>query len=394
MNGEPTPSRRARLALDAAAAGRRAARALDRAADAPPVPGELFVLRETAAFAVEWLVVERHGSDHDRLFVVPADTNPLLGGDDWTVSGDAAAGPLSLRCGFGLWLPASRLEGRLRVGAVTPASLAQAARWCAAVRGAGRAGGDPEYEDWVEATIAPAHAAVAAAVGAEPAAVAAPAVPAVRAATVMAAQPGVAAGRRRRWLIVAAAAVPLVAVLGLGGALLRQSDLADRLRAERNALQSELRRPAPGAPLPAGGGGAAVQEDVLLNPPLVSLRDEVLRGQGARVVFDSAPRRLVLLACEPRPGGVFPEYLLEIRDDATGRLQWSGGGLRLDAASGLVTVGLRQRLLPAGRYEIRLDGLRAGRRERAGTYFLEVEAAAAAPGTAPPPPPAIPAPSP
>lgn len=98
----------------------------------------------------------------------------------------------------------------------------------------------------------------------------------------------------------------------------------------------------------------------------------------------------MLLAIEPRPGGSFAEYRLEIRDRRTGGVIWSGGGLHLDPASRLVMVGIRQRLLPAGRYEIRLEGLRAGRRDPAGSYSLEIESGAAAgpaAASAPAPPP-------
>ncbi|HLX10428.1 MAG TPA: hypothetical protein VKY89_21445, partial [Thermoanaerobaculia bacterium] len=137
MTAESIAARRARLARAAAVAAGRAAGALDREGGGEPAPGDLYVLREAAAFAVEWLVIERDAGDPQRLFVVPADTNPLLGGDDCALTGDAAIGPLSLRCGCGVWLDAGRLAAAARVGAVAPESLALAARWCAAVRGTG-----------------------------------------------------------------------------------------------------------------------------------------------------------------------------------------------------------------------------------------------------------------
>src|SRR5579864_2019973 len=73
MTGEPIADRRARLARAAAAAAGRAAGALGREVAREPAPGDLFVLPEAAAFAVEWLVIERAAEDRERLLVVPAD---------------------------------------------------------------------------------------------------------------------------------------------------------------------------------------------------------------------------------------------------------------------------------------------------------------------------------
>jgi hypothetical protein len=392
MTHDPTAARRARLARAAAAAAGRVAGVLAKTSGAPAAPGDLFVLRETAGLAVEWLVVERDPADRERLYVVPADTNPLLGGNDWAIAGDPATGPLSLRCGFGLWLPAGRLAPELRVGSISPDDMARTARWCGAMRetgadGAGEAraglagaaatwstaGGDPDYEDWLDDVIAPARAAVAAAAVVAAAIGRPPRMPAQR-------------QRRRRlyWLALAASLLLALALgLGLDGALRRETSLANRLRAEREALRGELRRSAPPAvaalPAPAASPQEnAVDGDVLLNPPLVALQSEVMRGQGEKVRLDPAPRRLVLLAAEPRRGSSFPEYRLEILDRRTGRRVWSGGGLHLDPSSGLVMIAIRQRLLPAGLYEIHLDGLRAGSAARAGSYALEVEIGAPA----------------
>ncbi len=412
MTDDSTAARRARLARAAAAAAGRVAGALAGTSGAPAAPGDLFVLRETAGLAVEWLVVERDPADRERLYLVPADTNPLLGGNDWAIAGDPATGPLSLRCGFGLWLPAGRLAPELRVGSIAPEDLARTARWCGAMRetgadGAGvfdqdpgdgyalsqaragvdgtaatwgTAGDDPDYEDWLDDVIAPARAAVAAA--------------AVELDAGVGRHPRMPAQRRRRrrlyWLALAASLLLALALgLGLEGALRRETSLANRLRAEREALRGELRPPAPPAvarlPAPAASPqGNATDGDVLLNPPLVALQSEVMRGQAEKVRLDPAPRRLVLLAAEPRRGSSFPEYRLEILDRRTGRRVWSGGGLHLDPSSGLVMIAIRQRLLPAGLYEIRLDGLRAGSAARAGSYALEVEIGAPA---GPPPSP-------
>ncbi len=130
-------------------------------------PGELLVLRQAAEFPLEWAVVARSAAGDRRLLVVPADTNPSAGADDLLVPPRAAGGPLSLRCGFAVWLPEELLGQGERTGTLEREDLARIERRLAAIA-AGESGddplgleaeGDPDYIDWIGATVAPAVAA-------------------------------------------------------------------------------------------------------------------------------------------------------------------------------------------------------------------------------------------
>jgi hypothetical protein len=396
MSDDPSRARHERLASEAIAAGKQAAAALERAGGRQAGPGDLFVVRETAEFPVEWLVVESARRDPRLLYLVPADTNPLLGSADWAIAAGPATGPLALRCRYGVWLDASHLDPALHAGRLAPEALAPAARRCAAIRdgspaAAGAAAGspaggdaddDPEYEDWLAEVVAPARGAIAAFAGTP-------------------AGEGFRLWRWRwrrpwRWQLVAAS-LSLVLALALGAALSREARQVRLLRGELSAMRAALgRQPQPG---PVNGAGpppaaAATEGDVIPNLPLVYLHPETLRGGAEKLRVEAGPQRLVVLAIEPAPCGACKEYRLEIRNQRTGRLVWRGSGLHLDPASGLVEVGVRQRLLPPGVYELRLDGFGgvrsqggqgAARAVPAGRYSLEVEAEAA-PTTAAPVP--------
>ncbi len=150
------------------------------AAQAPPAvaPGDLFVLRETADYAVEWAIVARDARDPARLRAVPADTHPATGSADVRVPARAAAGPLNLRCAHAVWLPEDLLDLRLRSGALDPTDRALAERRLAEIESdRGIAGSsplgvetdrDPEYIEWIAEVVAPAAEALRAAVAARP----------------------------------------------------------------------------------------------------------------------------------------------------------------------------------------------------------------------------------
>lgn len=160
------PQRQEALRLSTAEALRGGASA-PPSSNGHPLPGALFAFPETADLAVEWavLAVEEDG----RLLVVPADTNPLRGSSDVTVADTAAAGPLSLRCAFGLSLPAGAFATGRRTGALAPGDVETACCKRQAVAAGPLRGdslgrevdADPEYEDWVEDILTPAHDALA-----------------------------------------------------------------------------------------------------------------------------------------------------------------------------------------------------------------------------------------
>jgi hypothetical protein len=131
-------------------------------------PGELFVLRQMAQFPLEWAVVARDAGDPALLLVVPADTLPETGSADVRLPARATAGPLSLRCGFPVWVPADFLLQGVRSGRLADTDLARARRLLDELE-QGRPTGspleqqtedDPEYIDWMVGTVAQAAAAL------------------------------------------------------------------------------------------------------------------------------------------------------------------------------------------------------------------------------------------
>lgn len=182
-----------------------------------PAPGDLYVLRETADFPVEWAILEQDPAATDLWLAVPADTNPLRGpGDLWLGAGEPG-GPLCLRCRFAVRLPRDLFERGRRTGAVAPEATERAVtvhhdheRGALAPDPLGEeVTVDPEYGDWERAVLAAARAAAASA--ARRVETAAPATQ----------PPG------RRPLLALAAALALVA-LGLGAWALQLRQELDR----------------------------------------------------------------------------------------------------------------------------------------------------------------------
>lgn len=135
---------------------------------APAALGELFVLRQLAQFPLEWAVVERSAEDPALLLVVPADTLPETGSADVRLPARAESGPLSLRCGYPVWVPEDLLRQGVRSGRLADPDLARARRLLDDIE-QGRPTGtplehetedDPEYIDWIVGTVAQAAAAL------------------------------------------------------------------------------------------------------------------------------------------------------------------------------------------------------------------------------------------
>jgi hypothetical protein len=127
------------------------------------------VFRAPAAIGVQWAVLLAHPDDPALLFAVPADDNPLAGTGDLDVPAVAACGPLTLRCGHGLWIPAADLAREPHTGFLEEEYLQQARQLLARLTAAGvestpaqqDVDDDPEYEEWLE-QIEAAREAVAA----------------------------------------------------------------------------------------------------------------------------------------------------------------------------------------------------------------------------------------
>lgn len=141
---------------------------LDARRGAPPAPGDLFVLPETAELPVEWAILDRDPGPPERLLAVPADANPLAGSADVEVPAGEPGGPLSLRCRHGVWTEPAAFDPKRRTGVLAPAAVEEARRrWREIERGEPSASSlalevdvDPEYQDWLADTLAPARTAL------------------------------------------------------------------------------------------------------------------------------------------------------------------------------------------------------------------------------------------
>ena len=83
----------------------------------PVHAGDLLVVSADATI-IHWLVVKPHPDDPHLLFTVPADDNPEVGPADVAVTEEHACGPLTLRCGSGLWIESNFLDPKQRAGRV------------------------------------------------------------------------------------------------------------------------------------------------------------------------------------------------------------------------------------------------------------------------------------
>lgn len=130
-----------------------------------PAPGDLFLLPAAADLPVEWAVLDRRPGAAGEVLTVLADTCPLVGSADVAVPAGAPGGPLSLRCGFGLWLPAAAFDPALRTGLLAQDAVAEGlARWRRIEAGhvtgsplAEEVDADPEYQDWIREVLRPAR---------------------------------------------------------------------------------------------------------------------------------------------------------------------------------------------------------------------------------------------
>ena len=153
-------------AVDAYADGRAE---LDRRSDEPPRPGDLYVVAQATEEPLEWLVVDTESAGRDRLLVVPADPQSLVGSADVAVADDEPGGPLALRCGHGAEIDVALLDAEMRTGSVADETLDRVRdKRQQLADGQLRASteqvetdADPEYAMWIEDVVAPARAALA-----------------------------------------------------------------------------------------------------------------------------------------------------------------------------------------------------------------------------------------
>ncbi|HEX6899897.1 MAG TPA: hypothetical protein VF789_09290 [Thermoanaerobaculia bacterium] len=129
----------------------------------PAGTGQVLALPELDEPRLAWAVLRR---EEEKLLLVAADVNPLVGSGD--VAATAATGPvaspLTLRCRFAVWVSERESGPAALLGILPLEELARAdARWQAVTEG--RPAGtfseqeteeDPEYQDWIEDVVRPA----------------------------------------------------------------------------------------------------------------------------------------------------------------------------------------------------------------------------------------------
>ena len=378
---------RQRLRRQTGEAGRRhaaVAAEIARRIDRPPEPGDLFVLSETAEHSVEWAILDRDPADPRRLLAVPADASSLIGSADVAVPEDLPSAPLSLRCGYSVWLDAEAFDPEMRTGFLEPETLERARRKRDLVERGVATGsvlerevdGEAEYREWL-AVLERARAA----------APERPAEPEQESAETS----GIVLPFRRPWHrlsmsgpLAAAASVLLVVTLGLGGRLVRvtsdhevvvaeQRDELARLEQERRRLaedhrqdlarlQDEQQRTAREHRQRIAKLEASTRPKAMTNLPLIILAAGQLRGDGDRIEVapDASHLMLILQVDDPE---VYSRYRLDLREQASKRRVWRDSGLEASRLSEL-TVLLPRSLVPDGQYELRLYGLREGRAEK------------------------------
>lgn len=124
-------------------------------AGGPPALGDLYAFAETAAEGIEWALVLQNLDDPDLWFAVPFDQYPQVGTWDVEVSELTDAGPGTLRCGRGIWVPVDDLETSDRSGFLEPTDVRAAQeRLAAMVEGTAveprwHVDDDPDYEEWL-----------------------------------------------------------------------------------------------------------------------------------------------------------------------------------------------------------------------------------------------------
>lgn len=350
----------------------------------PISPGQLLLLSEIVEPRVAWAVLRRDAKDGDAVLLVPVDTNPLVGSGDVAVT-VPALGALSLRCGLASWRHERHL-GTFRVlGSLLLTDLSRAdSRWQALTAGhpvgslsEQERDADPEYQDWIEGVVRPAHERLSASPDAAALETPPPA-PLPRPTT-----PGPAPlPSWARW-----AAVLAFLGLGLASGLFwwRQSRQIEKLRVAAEQLESEHRLAITGLEaeraalesryrerLAAAGAdrerliaehqaqvealetriGALRRATDLRNPVFAALdSDDVVRGW-AEVEVGPEASHVVLQIVVHDPEGT--HFRIVVLDRRSGSEVFTATGLRADAL-GTVSLGVPAGLLPPAVYRVRVE---------------------------------------
>lgn len=175
------------------------------------------------------------------------------------------------------------------------------------------------------------------------------------------------------WALAASIALPLLIVV-----VWQRSEIGELQRALDRApvVVAGRRNPEPARPdlAPRVAALEAEIRDLAqpqLNPPIVDLEPDVLRGEAASNVI-TVPRgaRFFNVILTAAGDATWPGYALEIRDRA-GATVWRGSGLRR-SEFGTFAAALPSSMLPAGRYELRILGVRGAREELLQRHSIDI----------------------
>lgn len=129
------------------------------------MPGDLFSWAGAAQLDIWWAPILPHQDDSDLVYVVPADTCSLDASTDVGIPTSAMSGPLTLRCGHGLWMDRLEIPTPRRVGILEEKHLRRARRVLSELAAGDLVGSplqrdlefDPEYQEWMAAVAAAAE---------------------------------------------------------------------------------------------------------------------------------------------------------------------------------------------------------------------------------------------
>lgn len=387
----PRQQRLAAASLTAAATARASSEARR---NRPPAVGDRCLLPATAAFPVEWVLIDQCSAPPAFLAVL-ADIHPLLGSTDLA----AAQGSLRLRCRARIWLDPGALTTATIAGALDQITVERVRRRIqeldreADPEPPGEIESSLEYQDWQRDVIAPALAAMGPA----------------RLATPLA---GPAPGRRGPRVSFLAMAASLLFVAGLAGWAGLQSRQIGRLAMEKQAAEAalkserarreqatgledrgrqslaettrqsayrvaELERRLAAAEAAAKAERAPSEKpalpQVLVNVPIAILNPaEVLRGEEDSDVTHLKPRppyMAVVLNIDPEPE--YPTYRAVLKREGNPAPLWQSD--ELESTDQRLHLLLDSSLLPPGVYRFDLYGLRQGRAEALGRYDLAID---------------------
>lgn len=81
-----------------------------------PQAGDIFIFDIPETIGLQWVVLMPHPDNEQLLFTIPADDNPMVGSTDIALSENTTCGPLTLRCGCGVWIHKTDFDINDRVG--------------------------------------------------------------------------------------------------------------------------------------------------------------------------------------------------------------------------------------------------------------------------------------